>query len=361
MEDYVAEGERPLQRCLEHVTNCDAYVGIFAWRYGSIPKDAGPPPHPPNTQPGKTSITEFEFRCAAQLNTKPMLLFLLDPEADWPASQIDAVTGEGEKGKRIARLRKEIGQNYLVGHFRTPEELASLVSAAVYRQEMSRQVSVETLTHAEVDQHFARDTMVSQSSLMEITSKIQQPGGIQELRIDLGDGNQWWMTRLYLLASLASDLTSVEIIVFLENGSFVAMAHPELVKERLYAMNPSFELYEKALAALEPQPDFQAEVNQGIATWNNQVKNEGVNPVFVTRANLERWFRHSLIEDSIDRAPNEDDALQMQRIMDWPTRFVPLSENGAFQRVIDKQALAEKIARIFVREQVARSLSMTRR
>jgi len=50
----------------------------------------------------------------------------------------------------------------------------------------------------------------------------------------------------------------------------------------------------------------------------------------------------------------------MQRLMDWPMRFVPLSEIGRCTRVVDKQALAEQIARIFVREQVSRALSTTR-
>jgi hypothetical protein len=37
MEDYVAGDERPLDKCLEDVRACQAYVGIFAWRYGFIP------------------------------------------------------------------------------------------------------------------------------------------------------------------------------------------------------------------------------------------------------------------------------------------------------------------------------------
>ena len=38
MEYYVAEDSRPLDRCLEDVASCDVYVGIFAWRYGYVPK-----------------------------------------------------------------------------------------------------------------------------------------------------------------------------------------------------------------------------------------------------------------------------------------------------------------------------------
>lgn len=33
MEDYVADSAIPLEKCLEHVQSCEAYVGIFAWRW----------------------------------------------------------------------------------------------------------------------------------------------------------------------------------------------------------------------------------------------------------------------------------------------------------------------------------------
>jgi Domain of unknown function (DUF4062) len=31
MEEYVAEGARPIDRCLADVSACDLYVGVFAW------------------------------------------------------------------------------------------------------------------------------------------------------------------------------------------------------------------------------------------------------------------------------------------------------------------------------------------
>jgi hypothetical protein len=46
----------------------------------------------------------------------------------------------------------------------------------------------------------------------------------------------------------------------------------------------------------------------------------------------------------------------MQRLIDWPMRFVPVVQNGQFVRVVDKEALTEQIARLFVREQVSRAL-----
>jgi hypothetical protein len=222
MEDYVAEGARPLDRCLADVAASDAYVGILAWRYGHVPLDLGAappaastpsapvPPLPPLTQLGQTSITEFEYRQAAATLGKPVLVFLLDPEADWPSTRFDAVSGDGGEGRQIARLRQQVAQQHVVGHFRTPQDLAGQVSAAIHRAE------------------------------------------------------------------------------------------------------------------------------------------------------LERWLQPYLVTRAVETGPGEPAALRMQRLLDWPLRFVPLTEDGRFVRVVDRQGLAEQIARMFVREQVSRALSTTR-
>ena len=64
MEDYVADGSRPLAKCLRDITGdpaqnlppCDLYVGLFAKRYGYVPDE------PAN--PDRWSITEAEYRTA---------------------------------------------------------------------------------------------------------------------------------------------------------------------------------------------------------------------------------------------------------------------------------------------------------
>jgi hypothetical protein len=122
MEDYVAADQRPLERCLADVSACDAYVGIFAWRYGYVPdKD----------NPDQKSITELEYRRAAE-KRMPCLIFLLDPEKPWPRKLTDELTGEGHQGSRIKDLREELRKERLVSSFQEPEELAGLVSAAVF-------------------------------------------------------------------------------------------------------------------------------------------------------------------------------------------------------------------------------------
>lgn len=56
---------------------------IVAWRYGYIPV------HPDNSQ--HRSITELEY-LAAMAAGKTVLAFLLDPQAPWPPSWLDALT-----------------------------------------------------------------------------------------------------------------------------------------------------------------------------------------------------------------------------------------------------------------------------
>ena len=371
MEEYVAEGARPLSRCLVDVTSCDAYVGILAWRYGYVPPSAGgdDPALPAGTVLGETSITEFEFRRAVDdhkaNSRKSVLMFLLDPEAEWPSSQFDAITGEGDGGTAITRLRRDVAEEYLVSMFRSPEDLAALVSAAVYRAEMSRQMSLESLPiDARFNQPSIRNSPVADTTLMEIKNMIAAEP-IQALRIDLGNGLEWWMTRLYFLCSLASDLTSIEAVVFVEaGGAFVGVTNPEIVKERLARQHPTIARYESALARTKVRnSDLAAEVDRRADLWGREVAKAGgehVNPIFVSAGSLARWLSPYLVSEAVDWAPDGNAAVQMQRMLDWPMRFVPVVEHGRFARIVDKRALTEQVARLFVREQVSRALSTFR-
>jgi hypothetical protein len=125
MEDYVAADERPLAKCLEDVGGCDIYIGIFAWRYGFVPKD---------DNPQHRCITELEY-LHAKAAKKACLIFLLDENAPWPPLQQDYKTRENEAGARIEALRKQLSQDHTVSFFDTPEKLAGLVSAAVQNWE----------------------------------------------------------------------------------------------------------------------------------------------------------------------------------------------------------------------------------
>lgn len=119
MEDYVARDERPVKKCLADVGNCEIYIGIFAWRYGFIPK---------NDNPEELSITELEYQHARR-EGKTCLCFLLDENAPWPPKQME----RGNAKARLERLRDELVQNAVVSLFTNEYDLAWKVSLAVYQ------------------------------------------------------------------------------------------------------------------------------------------------------------------------------------------------------------------------------------
>jgi Domain of unknown function (DUF4062) len=360
MEDYVAEGQQPLKKCLDDVADAEVYVGILAWRYGSTAKaDGSPAPPFEGTSLASTSITEYEYRQAVATGRR-VLMFVLDPEAEWPTSHIDALAPGG--GDAIERLRDEVGRSHLVSHFRSPDDLAGLVSAAVYRAEMDKHMELGEL---HIDQRLNEPMVrtrnpVSDSTLQDITAVIGAPEELQALQVHIGQGREWWMTRLYFFASLARDLTAVQVIVFIgKDDSFVGIADPRIVLEKLERLDPRLGRYERALAKdRSPVFDLAGEINRRAEVWRTTFDHEDTGAVFVTRRDLRRWLGPYMVDQAVEwDAQRGNSALQLQRLFDWPTRSVPIVEAGRFRRVVDKQSLAEQVARIFIRDQVARALS----
>ena len=54
MEDYVAEEQVPLDKCLADIRGCQAFIGIYAFRYGYVPEGYD------------KSITHLEYEEAGQ-------------------------------------------------------------------------------------------------------------------------------------------------------------------------------------------------------------------------------------------------------------------------------------------------------
>ena len=128
MEDYVAADERPAAKCLADVASCDLYVGLIAWRYGYVSTQNNPESH---------SVTEMEFRKAGVAKV-PRLMFLAHRDAKFQDALRDAKTGDNDAGQRVAGFRAEVERDFLVSYFKTPDHLAGLVVAAVYRHFESR-------------------------------------------------------------------------------------------------------------------------------------------------------------------------------------------------------------------------------
>ena len=95
MEHAVARNERTVDACLKDVEANDIYIGIFAFRYGYVPR---------LDNPGAKSITQMEY-CHAVTCGKPCLIFLAEADG-WPFALTDAHRHENGNGERIDSLRR---------------------------------------------------------------------------------------------------------------------------------------------------------------------------------------------------------------------------------------------------------------
>ena len=119
MEKYPAFDERPKDKCLADVAECDYYVLILAWRYGFQPED---------DNPRRLSITHLEYEEAVRLQ-KPCLPFLLDPDAPWKRGFQDPDSHSPDSA--ICRFRDHVEKRHGRSFYTTPDSLARAIHEAL--------------------------------------------------------------------------------------------------------------------------------------------------------------------------------------------------------------------------------------
>lgn len=111
IEEELETDERPLDKSLEKVKECDSYIGIFGWRYGHIPDGYN------------KAITELEYRQAGEAS-KLRFIFMADENAPWDESRKDT----GQNAELIQKLREELAKDERVEFFDSPRDLAAKVA-----------------------------------------------------------------------------------------------------------------------------------------------------------------------------------------------------------------------------------------
>ena len=323
MEEYVARDERVEFACQGDVVTCDVYVGIFAWRYGHIPKD---------NNPERLSVTEIEYTAAG---TKPMtrLTFLLEEKARWPKTRKDKDLA------RVNNLRTRLKER-CNGYFSTADGLTVEVLTALRIHESTRLVR-----QLEAVDIILKAQELGPSYMMNIRNKL---GLLREAPfVELGLGpTPWWNTRLYLVAALAHELGQTRGLVFVDSvGQFLLMAPPSEICYRLAlrwpALKQAYESFRQSVATLEGVAD---------QIWRY--------PQFVSEALKadEQVAKHCLSERDLQydlgiardaeivdvRAKNQ--RFLQQEILGRQTPFVALVRDGQLDGLADRGLLAERVA-----------------
>jgi Domain of unknown function (DUF4062) len=411
MEQYVAEGSKPVDRCKADVRAADVYVIIVAWRYGYVPgknETSAQPDGNTEIESGDRprSITEIELAEARRAG-KPVLAFLLDPDAPWPPNSVDAMGGAPGAGEQVSRLRSELGTEYLAGIFRTADDLASQVAAAVSAQGLTRHMVDRVLGQTSVAgpemDPFAEGQPVNDSTLGSIKRMIEGAGSARALVLTIDEGKRWWSTRLFLLASLLRSLTAVRQVVFCDaERRFCGMASPAAIVDGLAAEFQLLDEFARALqhTPLPPSSDIESETDRQTNAWTLFVSNPPPPPaarprkpraaapvigdaerawkVGVRASLLERWLGERWVDRCIRVEGNELSMSQVQQIVDSLLPDVPVERripDGPVERrtnvpadgpinpteagfdllVVDRDAFALELAREWVRTGLPRS------
>ena len=119
MEHLPANDAEGILSTLRLVDEADIYIGVFAHRYGYVPKD---------NNPRAISITEIEYDRAVERRI-PRLIFLMHD--DHPIKAADVETGEGAIKLKV--FKEHVAAENGVIYFKSPEDLRSHVINSLSR------------------------------------------------------------------------------------------------------------------------------------------------------------------------------------------------------------------------------------
>jgi len=413
MEDYPADSAIPLKKVLEDVASSEAYVGIFAWRYGYIPgandRKKGASAKPPDRglptvgEYGKTSITEWEYLQAKRARPeRPLLAFLLDEGVSWPPHLIDGFTPGTDKAN-IIDLRTELQEGRLVSYFKSPTDLEARVIAAITSVNMSAQVALRLLVPATETtnrlQTVSEGVSVRESG-SDFAGAVIDSQAERIIRIDIDSGKKWWSTRLYLLAYLIDSVTDVQRILILGGkrdddrmspvrDDFVGLLSMSAIKSQLAAIHPELAAFDRQMGRRRRvRVDVQQEANDILSQWEALIPVEKEREVKkpVTRANLAWWFGDAMLSQPLRIADlGTATPFDLARLLDYPSDYVPVTtssrpdprgapshgasdaaENGTDPpqdaplsetrvRIVDKTALNAELARSYLDDLLTRA------
>jgi len=116
MEHLPASDAEAISASLNLVDEADIYIGVFAHRYGYVPKE---------NNPQAISVTEMEYNRATERKI-PRLIFIIDKNqslADFTIDDIDT----GENAAKLTRFKSRVETENIVNFFKSPEDLRAHV------------------------------------------------------------------------------------------------------------------------------------------------------------------------------------------------------------------------------------------
>jgi CheY-like chemotaxis protein len=116
MEVFGARPAQATDACFDEIKGCNAFVGLYAHRYGFVPSGA------------EQSITEMELDFALKIKL-PIFCYVIDEEFPWMPRFIDL----DPMRSKLKSFKERVGTRHIRDTFTTADDLAFKVAAALGR------------------------------------------------------------------------------------------------------------------------------------------------------------------------------------------------------------------------------------
>jgi hypothetical protein len=187
MEHLAALDEDAVEASLRMVDEAEIYVGVFAFRYGYVPK---------KNNPDGLSITEMEYNRATERGIPRLIFFMHE---DHPVKPADVERGAG--GEKLQVLKDHIGAERVAGFFKSPEELRSLAIQALAHYRVSKPEQLAPTMHAELPIP-PEKYVVHHYSLMETSKFVGRTEELNALRAWVTPGSPIYHTAFFVVTAL---------------------------------------------------------------------------------------------------------------------------------------------------------------
>lgn len=204
MEDFGSRPDAPKKAALDTVNDCDAFIRIYAYRYGSI------------AEGDSLSIIEQEFDTARAAG-RPIFGYLINPQFDWHGPR-----DEGEKAEHLSRFNAKVS-TLLRSQYTTPDDLAWQVASDLGR-EFQKKIPLRSSGTLELAQfelaremlrlvsHFREEYYRARSHIVLESEYASRPRGTNENTDEAYLGNQQY-ARLNRIRPMSDALHQLEQLI----------------------------------------------------------------------------------------------------------------------------------------------------
>jgi hypothetical protein len=202
--------------------------------------------------------------------------------------------------------------------------------------------------------------------IVESIASIFEESDVELIEVNLRDGQYWWPTRIYLVAALVDDYTSIRMIVFVHGypeRKFIGMATPLAVRKAFanHFLTVDYELkYSRANADQRKLPwgdePLKGTISGICNTWEEVFMREGKEEQETFSKKVDRYLLQVYLNKDLDDSyicwDGQVTRLLQYQILNRKADYTPLVQNGHLKEIAGQRQLAMRVAESVLKKQI---------